>query len=351
MKYWHKDSEKRHQHGATVLMNFDVPCVTGFVLDFMHSVCQGVQKRMLTLWLNPSKQAGLYEPLRKCDRLSLDKFIKDMGTCMPSDFTRQELRGSEDIAYWKAKELRTFLLYSGPVLLRELFASQPDIYNHWLYLHAAIRALCLPDRSIREFWLPFARQWLIYFVDRTITIYGESFPVYNVHAMCHIADAVEKLGKSLDELSAFRFENHLQVIKNYINPSTKNACVSVARKLHALDKVCRRDTFKYIGTVGTGMHKSNDNSFYTTEGDLILINYENNDGTYTCDLYKKNDLKELYSKPCSSKDLYITVFDSSTPMRIMNTLERTKLKRKAVVLGIPNHPDQYVAVGVLHTMS
>ena len=320
LRYWHKDSDKRHQHWATTLMNFDVLCVTQFVLDFMHSVCLGVQKRMLCLWLAASKKVGLYEPLCKRDRLSLDTLITNMGTCMPSDFTRQELRGSDDIAYWKAKELRTFLLYSGPAILMSFFSSQPDIYNHWLYLHAAIRALCLPERTLRNFWLPFARQWLLYFVDRSITIYGESFPVYNVHSLCHIADDVEKLGMSLDELSAFKFENHLQIIKNYINPSTKNACVSVARKLNALDKVCRRDASKYIGIVGSTLHKSNDNSFYTTDGDLVIINYENSDGTYACDLYLKTDLKDLYSKPCSSKDLYVAIIDCNTPMHIVDRL-------------------------------
>jgi hypothetical protein len=59
----------------------------------------------------------------------------------------------------------------------------------------------------------YARELLVYFVKTSELIYGETFVSYNVHSLIHIADDVEHFGKSLNDISAFQFENHLQKLK------------------------------------------------------------------------------------------------------------------------------------------
>ena len=69
------------------------------------------------------------------------------------------------------------------------------------------------DVNFRNAHTGYARELLVYFVKTSELIYGETFVSYNVHSLIHIADDVEHFGKSLNDISAFQFENHLQKLK------------------------------------------------------------------------------------------------------------------------------------------
>ena len=47
------------------------------------------------------------------------------------------------------------------------------------------------------------------FIVEGIILYGEAFPVYNVHSLLHLPNDAIKF-KYLDRYSAFSFENYLQ---------------------------------------------------------------------------------------------------------------------------------------------
>jgi hypothetical protein len=53
-------------------------------------------------------------------------------------------------------------------------------------------------------------------VAESAILYGDTFNVYNVHGLLHIADDSIKYGCSLNAISAFPFENHLQILKKYV---------------------------------------------------------------------------------------------------------------------------------------
>ena len=46
-------------------------------------------------------------------------------------------------------------------------------------------------------------------------IYGSTFTVYNVHNLLHLHEDVSFFNCSLNDVSAFQFKNHLQVIKEH----------------------------------------------------------------------------------------------------------------------------------------
>ncbi|CAN7981165.1 unnamed protein product, partial [Ixodes pacificus] len=105
-------------------------------------------------------------------------------------------------------EFRTFLLYVGPVVLRELL---PDtLYEHFLVLHTAIRILASPKLHIE--FNDYAKNLLKYFVQQFGKIYGQNQLVYNVHTLSHLAEQCLKHGP-LDGFSAFSFESCLCKLK------------------------------------------------------------------------------------------------------------------------------------------
>ena len=66
---------------------------------------------------------------------------------LPSEFNRQP-RSLEDLNYWKATELRSFLLYTGMVVLKDVI--KKEVYNHFVCLNIAIILLCCSDDNRRN---------------------------------------------------------------------------------------------------------------------------------------------------------------------------------------------------------
>ena len=64
----------------------------------------------------------------------------------------------------------------------------------------------------------YANDLLRLFVKTSSKIYGDKFVSFNVHCLIHLAQDVINHG-SLDEFSAFCFENKLQIIKNMLKKS------------------------------------------------------------------------------------------------------------------------------------
>ena len=58
------------------------------------------------------------------------------------------------------------------------------------------------------------------FVQDSIQLFGPEFVTYNIHNLIHIADDHLRFG-SLEEFSAFVFENFLKELKKYVHSGYK----------------------------------------------------------------------------------------------------------------------------------
>jgi hypothetical protein len=146
---------------------------------------------------------------------------------MLSEFSRQP-HGLDMLDRWKATELRQFVLYTGPLVLKDIIGRQ--YYKHFISLHIPLSILLDDDDDKRNAYLDYAKQLLSYFVAESAILYGDTFNKYNVHGMLHIADDSTKYGCSLNAISAFPFENHLQIVKKYVrNP--QNAIAQCAKRI------------------------------------------------------------------------------------------------------------------------
>lgn len=187
--------------------------VTSVPLDYMHLVLLGVVKRLITLWIvGPLKVRLSSEQLKKIT----EKLLK-LRLCTPKEFARRP-RTILDYIHWKATEFRTFLLYTGPIVLKEVL--KPEVYSHFLLLHCAITIL-INDAYIKvPSNVDYAEELFNEFVRDFATIYGEQFVSQNVHNLLHICADVRKFGP-LDNFSAFRFENYMMKIKKMIRKGEK----------------------------------------------------------------------------------------------------------------------------------
>jgi len=93
-----------------------------------------------------------------------------------------------------------------------------DKYLNFITLHAA--ATILSSLKHIELYLDYAKLLLRYYVETFIILYGKENASHNTHNLLHLCDDVKKFG-SLQEFSAFPFENYMQSILKMIRKNDK----------------------------------------------------------------------------------------------------------------------------------
>ena len=197
-------NDSDHHKGVSPLIKstISIGLVSQFVLDPMHLVYLGVMRKLLNLWLKGPLNVRIGSHKKNCISAKLVNSSK----FMPSEFNRKP-RSLDDLDRFKATELRSFLLYTGPVVLRNNI--DINVYKNFLLLSSAINLLSRSDiqGSVEQ-----AREYMHQFIEHFIHIYGRKNAVYNVHNLCHLPDDVVMHG-TLDNFSAFQFENFLGFLK------------------------------------------------------------------------------------------------------------------------------------------
>lgn len=203
-----------YQTGDTILKqipNFGL--VSSVPLDYMHLVCLGVVKKLILLWIKGPRSVRLSQQLLN----QISGALLNLQTSVPNDFVRRP-RSLKDVKFWKATEFRQFLLYTGPVVLKNVVSK--DIYVNFITLHIAITILANPVLSKDNNNVIWAQKLLEYFLKCFKKIYGAEYMSHNLHNLLHICSNVQKYGP-VDEFSAFRFENYMLQIKKLIRKNEK----------------------------------------------------------------------------------------------------------------------------------
>ncbi|XP_075724117.1 uncharacterized protein LOC142766540 [Rhipicephalus microplus] len=212
-RYFSRNSRRMRQHAALavqtghpvkgvkgptilhLLPHFD--CGAGFVVDYMHCVLLGVVRMLISLWFETKYHKS---PWYLGGKIKL--IDSQLLSIRPPDYVTRTPRSIKHCRYWKASELRAWLLfYSFPILRNVL----PDVYLHHLSLLISAIYILLSE-SITQEQVDVAEQLLVKFVDEQKVLYGERFCSFNVHQLTHIADSVRNWGP-LWAASAFMFED------------------------------------------------------------------------------------------------------------------------------------------------
>ncbi|CAM4659262.1 unnamed protein product [Leuciscus chuanchicus] len=126
--------------------------VSGFPLDYMHLVCLGVMRRLLHLWL---KLGPLTCRLSGFHINTLSERLVNARRYVPMEFARKP-RALREIDRWKATEFRQFLLYTGPVMMKDLLTT--EVYKNFMLLFVGIFILC-NNSFIEDYGEQIIHQW------------------------------------------------------------------------------------------------------------------------------------------------------------------------------------------------
>lgn len=206
--------EDHHTHSRSLSILSELPnidIVNIFSIDYMHLVCLGVMKKLLTLWMS---KGPLNVRIRGGQIQQLTQNLLEFNRYIPSDFARKARELSE-VSRWKATEFRSFLLYFGPIVLKNILNYK--CYIHFMALSISMTILLSPDH---EMLIDYVQQLLDYFVKQFEILYGVQFLSHNVHGLLHLCDVYKTFGP-LDNCCAFKFENYMKELKSLVRKNEK----------------------------------------------------------------------------------------------------------------------------------
>ena len=218
-----------YQLGETILTEIPgLNMVDHFPRDYMHLICLGITRKLLYLW-----KYGPLSIILSLEQISmvsnrLETFFHEM----PTDFARRP-RSLKFLKQWKATEFRQFLLYTGPVIMKDILNN--EMYENFINLHIAVKFLIDSDKVSTTTNVDLAEHLFENFVESFTTIYGQRYVSHNVHNLLHVAPDVRKYG-NLDNFSSFSFESFIFFIKKLLRKH--NQCLEqIIRRCSEIDEV------------------------------------------------------------------------------------------------------------------
>lgn len=296
-----------HQLKISPLTKF-IPMVTAVPTDYMHLVCLGVMKLLLKIWTSSSLTEN--NRLSATQRANLSLAIVNLGKDLPAEFHRR-MRHLNLLDRWKATEFRTFLLYIGPIALKNILPKA--LYNHFLLFHFAIAVLISSEFSDK--FLPCIKKILKHFAQEFGQLYGQQYLVYNVHTVSHLADYVENLG-CLDAWSAFPSENYLGKLGKLLRKPTQqiNQIANRIQEIETFGSVCRKP-HNVAKSISVG-------NVVSTSVGIIFVTHVEKSGSVTGFLLKLVD--DIYSYPFPSSKINIGIYQKMEKQRVFNLSEKIK---------------------------
>lgn len=352
--------DEEHHTGSSPLKELGVGLVTSFVLDYMHLVCLGVVRKLIFLWLK-----GPFKCRISADNLTvISQYMTSVKLHFPRSFSRKP-RSLFEFRMWKATEFRLFLLYAGPVVLRNNLPS--NVCRNFMLLSVAMRILLSPNLC-SEF-CEYAGDLLKVFVENFKTIYGPEFVVYNVHCLIHIAQDAQRFGP-LGNISCFPYENFLGKIRNMVR-RPQYPIQQVVRRVYEKQRVKldaqaeksagQQRKLHFFGPLPKGFETygqykqyywgnmlisdaSGDNCF-DVNGQIALVrnilHSSDRDTHVVCELFEKKET--FYDYPLDSSALGISVvYRLSGHLQVIPVTEFTK---KVILLP---YNGAFVALPLLH---
>lgn len=290
-----KNNEEHHVSSiiSCIALIPDINITSLFSFDYMHLVCLGVMKKLINLWMN-NGPLSVRLSSRKVKQLSLN--LEKMRSSITNDFARKPRR-IEEYSRFKATEFRQLLLYTGPLVLKNILSD--ECYKHFMSLNIAMRILLSKDHSM---YLNYAAELLNYFVKVFQQIYGCHYLSHNVHSLLHLVDDYITYGP-LDNCSGFPFENYMKILKRMLRKHEKPLQQIIKR----YEEIINNDNIKFTSSkYNTFTIKKPDCFVLSTRGEIVqIVDISSNSTTIVGRQF--NSKEDLFEKPIRSSKLDIFI--------------------------------------------
>ncbi|XP_036143526.1 uncharacterized protein LOC114255061 [Monomorium pharaonis] len=212
------NAQQDHHTGRSMLL--DIPnfnLIDNVPIDYMHCLLLGAMKRLLCHKRYGWIYGKPHYKLRARDVNKISENLSKIKKFIPHEFSRKT-RSIIECKRYKATEFRFFVLYAGPIVLKDILS--PKIYNHFITLSLASSIMISEYYSKFENYISYAHNLMEHFICQSIKIYGPDFVSHNIHNLLHLSDCVKLYG-SLDNFSAFPFENYMQQLKKKVRKTSQ----------------------------------------------------------------------------------------------------------------------------------
>lgn len=277
---------------------------------------------------------------------------------------RRPSRAVSEIGHWKSIEFRNFLLYFGPVVLKDVL--KDDMYTHFLYLSCAVRIISCDNYVKNSQMKSVAGVMLIQYIEKYKELYGEDAINNNVHDLCHVMDDIERFG-SLRNISAYPFESTLFTIKNLLY-STAKPLIQVANRIIEKynleeDKITNKHAFPILEGIKKNVEEfeayskikfdsyflatnDKDKFFYSVSKEVIAMDYavRMNDDIF---IYGKKvkRLNDFFKQPFPSS--LLNIFQANIEYEEQKMYHVREVRCKMV--GLKSHNVDFIFLPLIHS--
>ena len=151
-----RDEEHHLTKMVSPLLDLNIGLVSQFPLDYMHLVCLGIVRRLISLWTKGDLKYR--QPAKVVNNISAN--LLSLRCNLPREYARRSISLLE-YKQWKATEFRQFLLYSGAVVLHNILPVH--MYNNFLTLSVAMTFLLRSELASNFQYCAYAEKLLLKF--------------------------------------------------------------------------------------------------------------------------------------------------------------------------------------------
>ena len=275
--------------------NFDfIKCIT---VEYMHSTCLGVVKRLISLTFNVGETRKRVTTRKLSDVSVFNKLISEVQVVR--EFSRR-LRNL-DFGVMKAQEFRNIILFFFILVVECIQDEFPREKKVWLQLAFVIRSCVIPNK---EFYLiadNVIQKTALSFYQNYEAIYGPKNCTYSVHVVPSHILAIRG-DEPLTEKSAFKYENFYSELRNLYQPGTLSTTKQMLSNCYMKRQLEKHNCQKSIHYDIEKQGKENNSLVYYMDQNnkyqFFKIIKVHNNGNVTCNpqgrqLYNNDLVKNL----------------------------------------------------------